>query len=333
MVAASVTAGGGRQAIYFGDSMKIVMTGASGLVGTALTRALSRESHAVYRLVRAESAKRGESQPGVVDVPWEPRGGVVEGKAGLGGEELLRSGVDAVINLAGASVAEGRWTAERKALLRSSRIDTTRALVGTMARMSKPPRVMISASAVGFYGDRGDEVLTESSAAGTGFLAELAELWEGEALKAKEFGVRVVLLRLGIVLAKNGGALPKMMAPFKFGLGGKLGTGRQWMSWIALEDVVAIIKRGLAEESIAGAVNVVAPEPVRNAEFTRALGQVMHRPAIFSAPAFALRLALAEMADGALLASERVVPEKLNGLGFPFLQPRLKDALEEILRL
>jgi hypothetical protein len=235
-----------------------------------------------------------------------------------------------VVNFAGAPVAEGRWTPERKAVLRASRIDTTRRLVQTMANCEPKPRVFLSASAVGYYGDRGDEVLTETSGAGTGFLAGLAEEWEAEARKAEAFGVRVVLARFGIILAKQGGALPKMMTPFQLGIGGKLGSGRQWLSWVTLVDVEAILTRALADDAISGAVNVVSPAPVTNAEFTKSLARALHRPAIFSVPAFALRWAVGEMADEGLLSSARAVPEKLQRAGYQFEHSDVDEALRGI---
>jgi hypothetical protein len=309
--------------------MDILMTGASGLVGTALVTELACQGHTIYRLMRPGAAKPTKNLPNVLDLPWDPKTLAIS--AGDVQREREFENAEAVINLAGAPVVEGRWTPERKALLRSSRVDTTRGLVTVLAKLSKRPRVMISASAIGYYGNRGDELLTESSAGGTDFLADLAKEWEAEAKRAEELGARVVLIRLGIVLAKHGGALPAMMAPFKMGMGGKLGSGRQWMSWIALDDVVGIICRALEDESFSGAVNVVAPEAIRNSDFTKALAHAMHRPAIFAAPAFVLRLALGEMADSALLASARVVPERLTKLRYKFLHPKLDETLQQIL--
>jgi uncharacterized protein len=308
--------------------MNILMTGATGLVGTALTQTLSRAGHTVYRLLRPGSEKRDRPPERVFDIPWtldHPE--ITELPGGAGGHE-----VDASINLAGASVAGARWTAERKVLLGSSRVRTTRGLVAAIAKMKKPPRVLISASAIGYYGDRGDELLTESSAGGQGFLAELAKQWEAEALQAEALGVRVVLARFGIILAKHGGALPQMMTPFRFGLGATLGSGRQWTSWISLADVVEIIRRTLEDDKLSGPVNVVSPAAVTNAEFTKVLAEVLHRPAIFAAPAFVLRLALGEMADGALLASERVAPQVLRQHGYTFIHSDLREALQALLR-
>jgi uncharacterized protein len=301
--------------------MKILITGASGLVGRALGQELKRAGHTVCRLVRPGTIDIG-TDSGSFDVKWDPA------TSELGGAAV---GADAVVNLAGAPVADKRWSDDRKKLLRSSRVDSTRALVGSLERMAARPSVLVSASAVGYYGDRGDEILTEESGPSKDFLGELAREWEEEALQAEALNIRVVRARFGIILAKHGGALPQMMKPFQFGLGGKLGTGQQWMSWVTVADVVAILKYALENNGVRGAVNVVSPQPVRNAEFTKVLGEIMHRPAFFAAPAFALRLALGEMADGMLLASERVQPSVLEKLGYRFLHPDLAIALRSIL--
>ncbi len=309
--------------------MKILVTGSSGLVGTALVSALARAGHTVCRLVRPESAASTGAKEGFV-VSWNPATGELGG-AGVG--------ADAVVNLAGTSIADGRWTAQRKALLRSSRIDTTRALVVALAKMNARPSVLVSASAIGIYGDRGDETLTEESKPGTDFLAALAKEWEAEALKAEALGIRVVLARFGIILAREGGALPKMMLPFKFGAGGKLASGKQWMSWVMLEDLVASLRFAIENASVRiaenvapvrGSINIVSPQPLQNAEFTRVLAKTMHRPALFPAPAFALRLALGEMADALLLSSQRVLPRALEKLGFRFLHSDLSAALKSL---
>lgn len=302
--------------------MKILVAGSSGLVGTALAGALTRDGHTVCRLIRPQSVAVSAAKTGF-DVAWNPATGELGG-AGVG--------ADAVVNLAGASIAEGRWSAERKALLRSSRIETTRALVTALAKMNARPRVLVSASAIGFYGDRGDEVLTEESKAGSDFLAGLAQEWEAEALKAEALGIRVVLARIGIILAREGGALPKMMLPFKFGAGGRIGSGRQWMSWVTLEDVIGILRFAIESVAVRGAINIVAPQPVRNAEFTKVLAKAMRRPALFPAPAFALRLALGEMADALLLSSQRVAPRQLEIAGYRFLHLDLPAALSAILQ-
>src|ERR1700746_2390984 len=222
--------------------MKILVTGSSGLVGTALVSALARAGHTVCRLVRPRSAGNDGAKEGFA-VAWNPVTGELGG-AGVG--------ADAVVNLAGASIAGGRWTAERKALLGTSRIDTTRTLVGALAKMNARPNVLVSASAIGIYGDRGDEALTEESKPGTGFLADLTKEWEAEALKAGALGIRVVLARFGIILAREGGALAKMLTPFKLGAGGRLGSGKQWMSWATLEDVVAILKFAIENATVRG---------------------------------------------------------------------------------
>ena len=302
--------------------MKILVAGSTGLVGTALVSALARDGNTVCRLVRPQSKSTASSKDGF-DVAWNPATGELGG-AGVG--------ADAVVNLAGASIAEGRWTKEQKSLLRTSRIDTTRALVNALAKMSARPRVLVSASAIGYYGDRGEELLTEDSKAGTDFLAGLAQEWEAEARKAEALGIRVVLARFGIILAKHGGALAKMLLPFKLGAGGKLGSGEQWMSWIPLDDVVGILKFALENSAVRGPVNVVAPQAVQNAEFTKVLAKAMHRPAIFPAPAFALRLALGEMADALLLSSQRVRPVVLEKLGYQFLHSELSATLNAVLR-
>jgi uncharacterized protein (TIGR01777 family) len=309
--------------------MNILMTGATGLVGTALVKSFTAQGYTIYRLTRAENPKSRAKELGVFDVPWNANSGEIGGSVGSGSLQVPAI-VDAVINLAGAPIVGGRWTKDRKALLRSSRVDTTRGLVSAIAKMVKRPPVLISASAIGYYGNRGDEMVTEKSAPGTDFLAELAKEWENEAVKAEELGVRVVLLRFGIILAKEGGALPKMMLPFKYGLGGKLGSGRQWTSWIALQDVVAIIQAALQSDSWKGPVNLVAPQAMRNSDFTKSLAKVMHRPAIFAAPAFALRLAMGEMAE-TLLGGVRVAPQVLEQYGYRFLHANLEEALNAIL--
>jgi uncharacterized protein len=297
--------------------MKILVTGSSGLVGTALVGALARDGHTVCRLVRQQSLSTQNAKAGF-DVAWNPATGELGG-AGVG--------PDAVVNLAGASIADGRWTTERKNLLRTSRIDSTRALVKALAKMNARPSVLVSASAIGIYGDRADKALTEESEPGSGFLAGLTREWEAEASKAEALGIRVVLARFGIILAREGGALPKMLLPFKFGAGGRIGSGQQWMSWIALEDIVGILRYALENRVIRGALNVVAPKPVQNAEFTKVLARAMHRPALFPAPALALRLMLGEMADALLLSSQRVVPQRLQQLGFRFQHADLTSAL------
>lgn len=297
--------------------MKVLISGASGLVGTAVADALRKEGHTVARFVRPG----GNALPG--DVCWDPTSGTVDAAA--------MQGADAVICLSGASVGEGRWSAARKKVLRDSRVDTTRVLADSLGRLHQKPHVFIAASAIGYYGSRGDEILTESSAAGNDFIALLAREWESESMRAESAGIRTVILRFAVILSPKGGALARMVLPFKLGAGGRLGSGKQWMSWVALDDVVQIIRGAIADERMRGPVNVAAPGPVQNEEFTRILAKVLHRPAIFPAPAFALRIALGEMADSLLLASQRVIPEKLRAAGYQFRFENLEAALRALL--
>jgi uncharacterized protein len=302
--------------------MKVLVAGSTGLVGTALVEDLREAGHTVCRLVRPTTDIRQVRGAVGFDVKWDPATGRL-GAAAVG--------ADAVVNLAGASIAEGRWTAERKKLLRASRVDHTRALVNALSKMAARPRVLVSASAIGYYGDRGDELLNEGSPPGNGFLSEIAKNWEAEAEKASVLGVRVVRARFGVILAKNGGALPKMLLPFRMGVGGKIGSGKQWMSWITLPEVVAILRFALENGEMRGPVNVVSPQAVRNVGFTTALAKAVHRPALFPAPAFALRLALGEMADALLLSSQRVAPAQVEKLGYRFIHADLGEALASVL--
>jgi uncharacterized protein (TIGR01777 family) len=303
--------------------MKIIISGASGLVGTALTNVLRAEGDKVKHLVR--TGRKGASPADGGDIHWDPTSAHVDVPA--------LEGADAVVHLSGASVGAGRWTQARKQVLRSSRLDTTRVLVDSLARLNEKPSVFICASAVGYYGSRGNEILTESSAAGTDFLALLARDWEGEAIRAQSNGgIRTVILRFGVILSTEGGALSQMIAPFKFGVGGPLGNGRQWLSWIALEDAIEIIRFAIANAKMGGPVNVVSPNPVRNAEFAQTVGKILHRPAILRAPAFALRLALGEMADALLLASQRAQPQKLLSAAYQYRYPEPEGALRANLR-
>ncbi len=330
--------------------MKVVITGSSGLVGNALTRSLTGEGHTVIRLLRAkpfaksanastdgekDSPRSRESQQPnnsgqIIDVAWNPNTCDLEGEP-FGDQRGKIEGADAVVNLAGAPIAEKPWTAERKALLRSSRVHTTRELVCALEKLENGPKTLISASAIGFYGNRGNDVLTEDSKPGDDFLARVAQEWEAEAVKAEALGMRVVRVRFGIILAKHGGALPQIMRPFQFGLGGRLGSGQQWMSWVTLQDTVGILRKALESRAVSGVLNAVSPEPVRNADFVKALGRAMHRPSIFPAPAFALELLLGEMADALLLASQRVLPVRVEQLGYRFSQRDLPSALASVL--
>jgi len=294
--------------------MKILVSGASGLIGTHLLQALREHGHFVARLVRPG----GRLEPG--DVCWAPMAATIDTDA--------MKGTEAFVHLSGASIGDGRWTRERKELLRSSRLGSTRLLVDAVARLAEKPKAFVCASATGYYGDRGDQILTEASEPGTDFLALLARDWEAEAVRAEYVGVRTVRLRFGVVLSGAGGALPRMVVPFKLGLGGRFGTGQQWMSWIALEDAIQATRWAIENDAVSGAVNVVAPEPVRNAEFARALSRALGRPGIAPAPAFALRMAIGEMAGPLLLSSQRVRPEKLLAANFNFRYSDLTTALD-----
>ncbi len=295
--------------------MRVLLTGASGLVGRALTAFLTTQGHEVVPLVR------GDAAPG--EASWNPTSGAID----LAGAGRL----DGVVHLAGENVASGRWTEDRKARILDSRVKGTTLLAEALARLDPRPRVLVSASGTGYYGDRGDEVLTEDSAPGDGFLADLARAWEDAAKPALDAGIRVVNLRLGVVLTPAGGALPKLLGPARWGLGGPLGSGAQYWPWIAIDDVLDIALRALADESIVGPINTVAPQVVTNREFAQTLGRVLKRPAFVPAPAFALRLLMGEMADEMLLASQRVVPKRLLDAEHPFREPSLEGALRHVL--
>jgi uncharacterized protein len=295
------------------ERMSILIFGGSGLVGTALATALRADGKDAI-VLRA---------PRVGDPNWDPAAGAKEVAA--------MEGAEAVVHLGGASIGGGRWTPERKKVLRGSRVDSTRLLVDAMTLLREKPKVFVCASAVGYYGSRGDETLTESSAAGNDFLGTVTEDWEAQATRAAEKGIRTVMTRFGVVLSAKGGALPKMLTPFKLGAGGRLGDGKQWMAWVAIDDVVGAIRWAIANPEARGPVNVVAPNPVENREFTRVLARVLDRPAIFPAPAFALRLMLGEMADALLLSSQRAKPEKLLAAGYKFQFENLEPALRHTL--
>jgi uncharacterized protein len=300
--------------------VKIIVTGSSGLVGSAICSSLRTDGHSLVRLVRSSSTSTSGSSSELAR--WEPPFGSLDLHA--------MEAADAVVHLAGASIAGGRWTAARKEILRTSRVDATRHLVAGLAKLKQKPRVFVSASAVGFYGSSGDEMLTESSAPGSDFLAQLCQDWEAAVAEIEQFGIRPVMLRFGIILSSRGGALAKMLPPFRMGVGGRLGSGKQWMSWIVLDDVVKLIRCAIEDESLCGPVNAVAPNPATNAEFTRVLAHALHRPAIFPAPQFALRLALGEMAEALLFSSQRVLPQKLIAAKYSFLHSDLQEALESV---
>ena len=295
--------------------MRLVVTGSSGFLGSALIPFISTRGHAVTRLVRS-SPREGE-------IHWDPGAGRVNGAA--------LEGVEAVIHLAGDNIATGRWTAAKKARIRDSRVRGTRLLSEALASLKSPPKALLCASGCGYYGDRGEEILTEASLPGSDFLADMCREWEAACTPAVEKGIRVVNLRFGMVLHSTAGALRKMVPPFKMGVGGKLGFGRQYMSWVAIGDVLGAIDHILSTPEIKGPVNVVTPQPVTNEEFTKTLGKTLSRPTIFSVPAFALRLALGELADMVLLASHRVQPERLLASGYSFLYPELEGALRHLL--
>jgi hypothetical protein len=297
-------------------AMRIAITGASGMIGQALAPLLETGGHQVVRLVRGRAARENE-------IAWDPARGTLDASA-------LR-GIDAVVHLAGENVAAGRWTEARKRALRDSRTLPTATLAGALASVEGGPRTLVCASAIGVYGDRGDEELVETSPLGADFLADLGRAWEDSTAAAARAGVRVVHLRFGIVLSPRGGALAKMLTPYSLGLGGPLGSGRQWMSWVAIDDTIGAIQHALVTDSLAGAVNVTAPSPVRNSEFTRGLGRVLGRPTPFPAPAFALKLAFGEMAGALLLGSQRVLPAKLLASGYRFRFAELEPALRHVL--
>ncbi len=299
-----------------GEAMRIAVTGSHGLVGSALVTLLTAGGHQPIRLVRGEA--RGENE-----VRWEPSGGLRD--------PSRLEGFDGVVHLAGENIAAGRWTPERKAAIRESRVEGTRRLSEDLGRLARRPRVLVAASAVGFYGDRGEEVLQEDSPPGAGFLAEVCREWEAAADPAVRAGIRVAHARFGMVLSPNGGALKRMLLPFRLGLGGAIGTGRQFMSWIALDDAVRAILHILSHETLRGPVNMVAPTAVTNAEFARVLGRALSRPAVATLPAPAVRLIFGEMAEELLLASARVLPERLQESGYTFQFPELADALRHLL--
>lgn len=297
--------------------MKVLITGASGLIGTALQRSFSEKGYEMLLAGRGKPEKASEIQ-------WDVETGFAEPQR--------LEGLDAVIHLAGESVSGLRWTEEKKKAIRDSRVNGTHTIVETLANLTKKPKVFISGSAIGFYGNGGDDVMVETSKAGDTFLSVVCREWEAESRRAEDSGIRTVLLRTGIVLSKDGGALATMLTPFKFGLGGVVGSGKQWMSWVSLDDLIGVINFALENESLRGAVNAVAPNPVTNEEFTKTLGEVLYRPTILPLPEFAVNLVFGEMGDALLLDSTRVEPKRLMEAGFEFKFAELKPALEHAIK-
>jgi uncharacterized protein (TIGR01777 family) len=282
-----------------------------------LIKSLTAAGHEVFRLVRYSPTSEAE-------IEWSPdRYSIALSRI---------EGFDAVVNLAGESIAEGRWTDEKKQRIRESRVKGTKLLGDALANLTDSPKTFICASAIGYYGNRGDEILTESSSPGNDFLAQVCVEWEAATALATEKGIRVVNTRLGVVLDPNGGALAKMLPPFRMGVGGRIGSGKQWMSWIALDDVVGAIEFALTNQTLSGPINFVAPNPVTNAEFTKTLGKALSRPTIFPIPAFGVRLTFGEMADALLLSSQRVGPERLQAAAYQFKHSQLDEALRDVLQ-
>jgi uncharacterized protein (TIGR01777 family) len=296
--------------------MRILVTGSNGLIGHALLADLSAKGHHVVTLTRSKAHATGRH------ILWDPIAGVID-------KDDLED-FEAVIHLAGESIL-GRWTPNKKARILESRAKGTRLLCETLARTRNRPRVLVSASAVGYYGDRGGQLLDEESSAGSLFLSEVAKAWEDATKPAASNGIRVVNLRIGFVLSQDGGGLATMLLPFKLGLGGRVGSGRQYLSWIAIDDLVGAISHAILTDSLRGPVNAVAPNPVTNQEFTKTLGSVLRRPTIFPFPAIAARLVMGEMADELLLSSARITPSRLLASGYKFQFPELKEALRHVL--
>ncbi|WP_166826468.1 TIGR01777 family oxidoreductase [Thalassoroseus pseudoceratinae] len=297
--------------------MKVLISGRSGLVGSELATFLTSGGHSVAGLTRSPD-KQGET------VAWDPQEGTIDSTA------IADQGFDSVVHLAGESI-QGRWTKDKKRRIRNSRTEGTRLLCESLAAMENPPKTLVCASAIGYYGDRGDEELTEDSPPGESFLADVCQEWEAACEPAREKGIRVVNVRIGVVLTPKGGALSKVLTPFKLGGGGKVGSGKQWWSWIAIEDLVGIIHHALTEDDLSGPINATAPNPVTNKEFTKTLGKVLSRPTIIPLPGFAAKLALGEMADELLLASAKVLPNRTLESGYSFRYPELEPALRHLL--
>ena len=296
--------------------MKILVTGSSGLIGSTLIPSLEKNKHEVYKLVRARADLLTH------EIAWDPQRGILN--------PPLLEGLDAIIHLAGENII-GRWSEAKKARIRDSRVKGTQLLCQALSQLRDPPSVVICASAIGYYGNRGDEILTEQSAKGTGFLADVCEEWEEAARPAAEKGIRVINLRIGMVLSSRGGALKQMLPIFKWGLGGRLGSGNQYVSWIAIDDLVRIIEYAIKQEGLAGPLNAVAPYPVTNQELTQGLGHVLYRPTFFLMPAFMVKWMFGELGEEVLLSSQRVEPKKLEETGFKFDYPHIEEALRHLL--
>ncbi|MBC19487.1 MAG: TIGR01777 family protein [Planctomycetaceae bacterium] len=299
--------------------MRIAISGATGLVGSAFAQTIQAETADVLRLVRRN--------PEGTDIQWDPSSSVP-----AKGEFDALNGCEAVVHLAGENIAEGRWTAAKKQRIRDSRVHSTRRLAEGLAQLNEKPSTLVCASAIGIYGNAGDQMMTEGSPAGTDFLAEVCSAWEKAADPARTAGIRVVHLRIGVVLSDQGGALAKMLTPFRLGFGGRVGTGQQYMSWIALPDLVGVIRHAISHDSISGPINSVAPAPVTNAEFTKTLGKILGRPTLFPMPAIVARTLFGEMGDALLLSSTRVSSEKLVASGYDFKFPELTSALRGVIR-
>jgi len=297
--------------------MKILLTGSSGLIGRALIPHLTKGGHQVVRLVRARPA------PGEAAIFWDPDAGTLDAAA--------LEGFDAVIHLSGESIAAGRWTEAKKARIRDSRVKGTALLAGRIERLSRPPGVLLCASAIGYYGDRGDEPLDEQSAPGNDFVAGVCVQWEAATAPAADTGIRVARTRSGIILGCEGGVFPRMLLPFRLGLGGRMGSGRQYMSWISIDDEVGAILHALTQERVAGPVNLTGPRPVRNAEFTKTLGRVLHRPTAIPTPLLPLRARYgSELVQHLLVEGQRVLPKQLEHTGYVFAHPTLEEALRAV---
>ncbi len=298
-------------------NMKVLITGASGLVGTELQKSFAAQGYEMLLASRKVATDDRHIQWSVEDGFTDP-------------EKL--EGIDAVVHLAGENVSGLRWTDDKKKAIRDSRVLGTRNVVDAISKLKNKPKVFVASSAIGFYGERGDEEVTESSAAGDNFLAEVSKAWEAESRRAEDAGIRTVLLRTGIVLSKDGGALSTMLVPFKLGVGGVVGSGKQWMSWISLPDEIDVINFVIENENIRGAVNAVSPNPVTNHDFTKTLGEVLYRPTFFPLPEFAVSMVFGEMGDVLLLASTKVLPKRLEDAGFEFKYPNLKEAVENAVK-